>query len=219
VITLCGFSASNYYNKAKLALLEKGVPFEERLVFPTVSAPALSDSPMGKVPYLLADGLSISESQAIVEYLEGRYPEPRLYPSGPGPAAKCRELIYVIELYLELPARRLYPEAFFGGKVADDTKRQVSAQLAKAVHALEVLMRFEPFAAGKDFSYADCAAYAHLPLVTGAARTVLGEDPLAGVEGLQPYLKMVASRPHFQRVNADRKAGLDAFLATRRPNP
>ncbi|WP_420841196.1 glutathione S-transferase N-terminal domain-containing protein, partial [Aquiflexum gelatinilyticum] len=31
-ITLCGFSLSNYYNKVKLALLEKGIPFEEELV-------------------------------------------------------------------------------------------------------------------------------------------------------------------------------------------
>jgi glutathione S-transferase len=33
VLTLCGFAASNYYNKVKLALLEKGVPFEEELTW------------------------------------------------------------------------------------------------------------------------------------------------------------------------------------------
>ena len=33
MITLCGFSASNYYNKVKLALLEKGVPFQESEVW------------------------------------------------------------------------------------------------------------------------------------------------------------------------------------------
>jgi hypothetical protein len=31
MIVLCGFAASNYYNKVKLALLEKAVPFEEKL--------------------------------------------------------------------------------------------------------------------------------------------------------------------------------------------
>lgn len=218
MITLCGFSASNYYNKAKLALLEKGVAFEERLVYPSVDLPSVSDSPMGKVPYLLVDGGSISESQAIVEYLEAAFPEPRLYPADPCAAAKCRELIHVIELYLELPARRLYPQAFFGGTVADDTKRQVSAQLAKAARALEVLMRFDPFAAGSEFSYADCAAYVHLPLITRAARTVLDEDPLTGIEGLQVYLKVIASRPCAQRVNADRKSGMEAFIALRKRN-
>ena len=31
MLTLCGFAASNYYNKVKLALLEKDIPFEEEL--------------------------------------------------------------------------------------------------------------------------------------------------------------------------------------------
>ena len=32
MLTLCGFAVSNYYNKVKLALLEKGIPFNEELV-------------------------------------------------------------------------------------------------------------------------------------------------------------------------------------------
>ena len=35
---LCGFALSNYYNKVKLALMEKGVPFEEELVWADRSA-------------------------------------------------------------------------------------------------------------------------------------------------------------------------------------
>ena len=33
MLTLCGFAASNYYNKVKFALLEKGVPFTEELAW------------------------------------------------------------------------------------------------------------------------------------------------------------------------------------------
>ena len=51
MLTLCGFSASNYYNKVKLALLEKGVPFQEQLAW--VGQTDLAASPLGKVPYLL----------------------------------------------------------------------------------------------------------------------------------------------------------------------
>ena len=32
MIQLCGFAISNYYNKVKLALLEKGIPFQEESV-------------------------------------------------------------------------------------------------------------------------------------------------------------------------------------------
>jgi glutathione S-transferase len=52
-IKLCGFSASNYYNKIKLQLLEKVVPFEEELVWVGNSEAALlKRSPLGKVPFL-----------------------------------------------------------------------------------------------------------------------------------------------------------------------
>lgn len=51
-VKLCGFSASNYYNKLKLQLLEKGVAFEEELVWTGNTHPKLVDrSPMGKVPF------------------------------------------------------------------------------------------------------------------------------------------------------------------------
>jgi glutathione S-transferase len=45
MLTLSGFSASNYYNKVKLALLEKGVPFEEELAWVGATDAAASPSP------------------------------------------------------------------------------------------------------------------------------------------------------------------------------
>jgi len=216
VIKLCGFSVSNYYNKVKLALLEKGIPFEESLIYPAGNSAILADSPMGKVPYILVDGTAISESQPILEYLEQTRPDTPLYPDDPARAAKCRELIQVIELYLELPARRLYGEAFFGRRVTEEVKREVSVALAKAARALDKLARFQPFIAGPEFSYADCAAYAHLPVVSNASRTVLGADALASIAGIAEYLDVIAARPHAHRVNVERKAGLESFAASRR---
>lgn len=216
MIKLCGFCVSNYYNKVKLALLEKGVAFEESLVYPFSNSAIFADSPMGKVPYILAGNTPISESQVILEYLEDVYPDPPLYPGDPGHAAKCRELIQVIELYLELPARRLYAEAFFGGRVADEVKKEVSSALARGARALAKLVQFEPFIAGPGFTYADCAAYAHLPLVSDASTAVLGNDVLAAVEGIPEYLNMISVRPHAQRVSEEREAGLEAFAAARK---
>ncbi|MFM7483340.1 MAG: glutathione S-transferase N-terminal domain-containing protein, partial [Burkholderiaceae bacterium] len=56
MIVLCGFAASNYYNKVKLALLEKAIPFEEKLQWVDQSPELLSKSPLGKVPYFEIDG-------------------------------------------------------------------------------------------------------------------------------------------------------------------
>jgi glutathione S-transferase len=68
--------------------------------------------------------------------------------------------------------------------VTEEVKREVSAALGKAARALSKLARFQPFIAGPEFSYADCAAYAHLPVVSNASQAVLGADALASVAGL-----------------------------------
>ena len=111
---LYGFSLSNYYNLVKLTLLEKGLPFEEVPVFPPPKPEFLQKSPLGKIPCLeIEAGRYLSESQVILDYLEDTHPEPALYPEDPYARAKVRELMRVMELYLELPARRLYAQAFF----------------------------------------------------------------------------------------------------------
>ncbi len=218
MIRLCGFAASNYYNKVKLALIEKGVPYEEQLVYPSQEEEMLAESPMGKVPFLkLAQG-TLAESQAISEYLEDRYPEQPLYPTGLFERAKVRELIEVIELHLELPARRLYGEAFFGSKPAsDDTKKEVEALLRKGLRAFERLAQFSPFIAGGSYTHADCAAIVHLPMVVGVTKIIYGADMLAAmVPTAAPYLKAMSERPASKTVNEARKASQEIYLARRR---
>ena len=163
MITLCGFGVSNYYNKLKFQLLEKGVPFEEELVWTGNAHPKLiSRSPMGKVPFLDTPEGSISESMACAEYIEAAYPEHPLLPKDPMKAAKVRELIVYVELHIELVVRQLYPQAFFGAHVSDETKDKVRKQLTKSVAAFASLAKFSPYVAGDELSLADCAAAFHL---------------------------------------------------------
>ena len=172
-LKLCGFSASNYYNKIKLQLLEKGVAFEEELVWTGHAYATLMDrSPMGKVPFLDTRDGPISESQACAEYIETVYPQNKLLPADPYAAAKVRELIIYSELHLELVARQLYVEAFFGGKVSAGTKERVHSLLVKGAAGLARLAKFSPFIAGPQFTLADCAAIVHLPLVSSASKII-----------------------------------------------
>lgn len=210
MLTLCGFSASNYYNKVKLALLEKGVPFEEELVW--VGQTDLSASPLGKVPYLKTDEGPLCESTVILEYLEAKYPEHPLLPADPFAAAKARELLRFIELHLELVARNLYPEAFFGGKVSDAAKEKAGQQLEKNVAAFARLASFSPFIGGAEFTLADVGAAVHLPLVSGASKIIYGKDVLADLP-VRDYLKRIGERPAVQKVNADRKTNTELMLA------
>lgn len=207
--TLCGFAASNYHNKVKLALLEKGVAFDEELVW--VGDVDTHASPLGKVPYLKTEQGTLCESTVILEYLEARYPEHPLLPADPFAAAKARELLRFIELHLELVARNLYPEAFFGGKVSDAAKEKTGQQLQKNVAAFAKLAKFAPFIGGADFTLADVGAAVHLPLVSSASKIIYGQDCLAELP-VRDYLKRLGERPTVQRINADRKTNTELML-------
>lgn len=213
-VTLCGFAVSNYYNKVKLSLLEKNVPFAEALVFTSQKEEMLAESPMGKVPFLRTSKGVLSESQVLTEFIEDSWPEPPLYPRDAFERAKCRELIEHLELHVELPARRLYAEAFFGGTVSEETKKEVATLLEKGLKSLARLARFAPFIGGDSFTHADCAAWVHLPLVSQATRKIYGRDFLDEfLPQAKPYIKLIGERPHAQKVNEDRKAGMEAFMS------
>jgi glutathione S-transferase len=215
ILKLCGFSASNYYNKVKLQLLEKGVAFEEELVWAGTGQASLAErSPLGKVPFLDTHEGPISESMACAEYIEAVYPKHRLLPTDPYAAAKVRELILYSELHLELIARQVYPEAFFGGKVSDEIKERTRKLLVKGIAAFAQLTRFAPYIAGAEFTLADCAAIVHLPLVSSACKLIYGEDLLA-VLPVKDYLRAMGERPSVKIVNTDRKANTEQMLAAR----
>lgn len=214
MLKLCGFRISNYHNKVRLALLEKGVPFEEDPnCLPSQKDEWVGRSPMGKVPILEANGAAISESEVICEYLEDAFPQKPLLPKDPVARARVRELITHLELHMELVARRLYGAVFFGGKASDETREHVQKELAKGVRTLQRLAKFDPYIAGPELTLADCAAFVHLPIVSLATKLAYGADALEGIAPLKPYLKMLGERPAFARVNEDRKAAQEAARA------
>ena len=212
MITLCGFAVSNYYNIVKHALLEKGVAFtEEHVLTLSKDEAVLSASPLGKVPFIKTAQGALCESAVILDYLEDQYPAHPLLPKDAFEAAKVREMITFINLHLELVARELYGQAFFGGTVSDELKATVKKQLVRNIEAFKRLVKFSPFIAGDTFTLADCVAFSNLPLIGMATRGVLGEDMLlaAGID-YKPYIKMLGERESSQRIAADRKAAAAA---------
>ena len=207
MLKLCGFPISNYYNKVRIALLEKGVAHEaDPGCRPSQEEAFLARSPMGKVPFLELDGgKRMSESEVICEYLEEAYPQKPLLPRDPFERAKVRELIVYLELHVELVVRRLYP-LLFGKTVADETKASVEKTLAKGLRGLRGLAKFSPFVAGSELTYADCAAFVHLPLLSLTSKRAYGRDFLEDWPQVKPYIAMLKARPAFAQVDAERKA-------------
>ncbi len=216
MIKVCGFRLSNYHNKVLIALYEKGIPFEEDCgVKPSQEPAYLALSPMGKVPYAEVDGARLCESEVILEYLEDAYPQKPLLPKDPLARAKVRELITVIELHIELVARRLYG-VLFGHEVSEGTRQAAQKDLAKGIRAFKALAKFDPFVAGGEFTLADCAAAVHLPLISLATRSVYGKDALEEIAQIRPYLKMLGERASVAKVNAGRKEATEAAKAAAR---
>jgi glutathione S-transferase len=214
MINLCGFSVSNYYNKIKLILLEKEIPFTEEQVFPSQEAELLLRSPLGKIPFIETENGCLSESQAILEYLEDAYPEKPMYPVDVFSKARCRELIQHLELNIELHARRLYKEAFFGGLVSDDVKSEVSERLNIGLNGLGRLTKFSPYIAGEQFSVVDCVAWLHFFMVSISTQKVLGEDMVAVYfPTISEYMALIETRPHVRKVSSDRAIAMAAFFS------
>lgn len=215
MITLCGFGVSNYYNKLKLVLLEKQIPFRERLVYPWERESFINQSPIGKIPFIETDEGGLSESQAILEYLEECFPAIPLYPKGRFARAKCRELIQHLELNSEWVARRLYKECFFGGRVSQETKDEARNRLVLGLQAVARLTGFAPYACGSEFTAADCVAYVHFTMIRKATLAIYGEDI---VEQLVPdapaYMSRMDARPHFRTIMTDRDVSLELFGRT-----
>jgi|ERR1051325_923975 glutathione S-transferase len=214
MLKLCGFHISNYFNKVRIAMLEKGVRFElDPTCRPSQAEDFLARTPMGKVPFLEIDGAQLCESQVICEYLEDAYPERPLYPRDALERAKVRELITLMELHVELVARRLYGEVFFGRPGSEEIKQATQKDLVRGIRALRARARFDPYIAGGDLTLADCAAFVHLPLVSLATKHAYGADMLGSMPQVKPYLKMLGERPAFKTVNEDRKASQAAMKA------
>jgi glutathione S-transferase len=214
MIILCGFGVSNYYNKLKLVLLERGIPFQERLIYPWQRDTYWSSSPIGKIPFIQTDEGDLSESQVILEYLEDRYPSWPLYPSGVFAKAKCRELIMHLELNAEWVARRLYKESFFSGSVSAETKDEVRERLCIGLEGVSRIASFSPYIAGEEFSAADCVAFMHFDMIRQTTLRIYGDDPLGRIlPAVNGYFDLMKTRPHVQRVMADRDQALADFRA------
>ena len=212
MVTLCGFRLSNYHNKVRIVLLEKGIEHKEEVNhFPSQDPAFLKRSPMGKAPFLETDHGVICESATICEYLEDAYPDKPLLPQEPFARAKVREFLQVLELHVELVARRLYPQLVVGQKISDELKKDTARDLEQGVQALAKLAKFAPYAVGGEFTLADCAAVIHLPLLSLATRSVLGRDYLELLPQVREYLQLVTERPAVKQVNADRRVVVEAM--------
>ena len=213
MLKLHGFAVSNYYNMVHLALLEKGLAFETVKVYGSQSEEFLAISPRGKVPVLQTEHGYISETSVILDYLEELGQGRPLLPADAYGRAQVRSLAREIELYIELPARSCYAEAFFRTPVEAAIKDRARAELQAGIATLKRHGRFAPYVAGEQFSIADLYFLYSIDLAGVVAQRVLGFDLLADFPAAGALFERLQQNPHVQMIAAQKDAGMAEFMA------
>ncbi len=203
------FPFSHNCAKVKIALIEKGLAFESPVVDATLlrSPGFLAMNPLGKVPLLVDGEFAIGESEVIVEYLEDRYPRPRLLPVTVEGRARSRWLSRFHDMYLGPQLSTLY-FALSDGRAGKPEFAPEVDRLVELVAMLEALIDPQPYFLGKQFTLAD-APYAlsyHFVLMLSAAHG----RPLTEVEmpKLARWFESVSARPSVASVLQAAKTAL-----------
>jgi glutathione S-transferase len=216
MLKLHGFPVSNYTNMVQLALLEKGVPFEYVTTFPDQRETTLAKSPRGKVPFLETPQGYLSETSAILDYLEERGEGRPLLPADTFARAQVRALMREIELYIELPGRTCYAEVFFGASVPDAIKARARDELAAGFATLQRHGKFAPYVAGDQFTLADIVFLYSVELANTVARKLFDLDPLGEMPAARALLQRLGENPNVQAIARNRDAAMPAVVAAMR---
>lgn len=205
------FWLSPFSRKVRIALFEKGLEAELVLEKYWDRRPEfLALSPAGQVPVLSEpDGAILSDSQAIVEYLEDCQPEPNLLGRGPLERAECRRLIAWFDGKFhsevsDLLLREKLLKRFMGmGEPRSDLIRAGRENIGYHMDYIGYLVERRNYIAGEVFSLADITAAAHLSCLD-----YLGDVPWEQYRAAKDWYARVKSRPSFRAILADHMPGL-----------
>ena len=191
---------SNFATKSRLAIYDKNLNIE--IVSPpegnSKSPEYLKLNPLGKIPTLDADGVIITESETINEYLEDKFPNPPLLPKTPEGRAQVRSLTRFHDLYLEPPLRALFPHMNPKNrdqKVVDEKLKELGTRLDQ----LEQRLASSGFAAGPEFSLADCALAPTTFFLVNFLAVFGAKPPLEGRPKLAAWWNNVQTRPSVKK--------------------
>lgn len=213
MLKLYGFDVSNYYNMIKLAMAIKGIEYEAVITYPNQTPEYLAICPTGKVPALATDDGVIIETNVILEYLDEVSPEIPLISGSAYERARIRELMKMIELYIELPARRCHTEAFWGVPVHEETKKEVKRALLNGMQALSRAASFSPYIAGDKMTAADICFMYSISLASAVAKKLFDIDLFAEAPGAKELFAKLNAMPEAKAIAKDQAAAQPAFQA------
>lgn len=169
--------------------------------------------PLGTVPALAEGDMVLSESDAIIEYLEERFPDPALLPGTARERARIRFLSRFHDLHLEPPLRALFAQAAPSTRDPAIVAAQGDA-FARRLALLDGLLDDHgPFAAGPAPTLADCGFPPTLAIADGLLE-MLGRPPVYGPR-TRRWRETVAADPRIESVMEPYRAEVAAWLAAK----
>lgn len=187
---------SSYCQKVLVALYENGTPFDYRsLEDPQANAELEALWPMKRFPVLVDGGRSVLEATCIIESLQLHHPGPvTLIPKDPDAALEVRMLDRFFDNYVSTPQQkfvfdRLRPEADRDPYGVEEARKMLETSYAW----LDVHMATREWAAGDEFTLADCGA---APFLFYADWTHPIDPRFANVRA---YRERLLARPSFKR--------------------
>ena len=195
---------SSYSWKALIALYERGIAFDFRLLTPEDPATMAEHRglwPIGKMPVLRDGERVLFESSIVIEYLDRIGEAPRLLPADPDAALRVRQLDRVFDHYVMTPMEKIVLDHLRPVESRDAWGVAKARERLRTTYAwLEGELGGDGWACG-EFSLAECAAapalcYAdrvepiapeHARLRAYRARLLARPSVARAVDGARPY--------------------------------
>lgn len=187
---------SSYCQKVLIALWENDIPFTYRHLEDAGAAEERASLwPFGRFPVLTDDGTTVAESSIIIEHLDIHHPGPaRLVPDSREAALEVRFMDRFFDNYVMTEMQKPVFEAIRSeGARKDEAMAAARKALDTAYAWLETRLASRTWAAGEDFSMADCAAAPSLFYADWVHRI----GPAFPV--LRAYRSRLLARPSFAR--------------------
>ena len=161
-------SGSPFARKVRVMLLEKNAPHELEVVDLWVPSDYPQTNPVGKVPALkLDDGRVLVNSPLIADYIDGRFPQPRLIPADPDQRLDARRWEALADATMDAAVASIYEARFH-----DEAKRsrefldRQRSKLDRGFAELERMLGGRQWCVGNAMSVADIAIACHIAFIS-----------------------------------------------------
>ena len=201
MLTLYEHPLSAFAMKAKIGLAEKGLEFNsivpDGMMNGKTGGEFVEANPRAEIPTLIDGDVKIFDSTIILEYLEDKWPEPRLLPASAADRARVRMIEDVMDTLYEPNNWGLGEVLRFkraSGALADQLVAHSRASVTKLQSWLEKQLGNAPWFNGANFGWGDVCVSPYV------FRSIASGHPPPANSNLAKWVERASARPSVAKV-------------------